>query len=237
MLKSTEISAAHAQVPTLPRLHDFLTSCHSTVDGSSSYPGKCHWPFLPPTDPTSFWGRENHTKEHDQTVKKKKYKWAIRSKQTQNYKQISKKKGNAFCFNKIWGTLFKNLKADAFLINPYHMENFIYRKRDSGCINFQIRHLMEKLFLFWTMFLYLFSVFQNRLTWQWLQFQFLDPWNIPELLLLLLKSYSWGKVGGYYIIAISGIQRGSEQHVPLSKATYSSCTRHLTGVSLRKSKQ
>lgn len=51
--QTTEISAAHAPAPTLPRLHSFPTSLHSTVDGSSTYPGKWQWPFLPPTDPTS----------------------------------------------------------------------------------------------------------------------------------------------------------------------------------------
>lgn len=46
----------------------------------------------------------------------------------------------------------------------------------------------------------------------------------------------WGRVGGIYFV-ISGTQRASEQHVPLSKAPYSSYSRHLTGTSLRKSKQ
>lgn len=46
--KSTEMSAAYAPVPTLPRLHNFTSSLHSTVDGSSSYPRKWQWPFLPP---------------------------------------------------------------------------------------------------------------------------------------------------------------------------------------------
>lgn len=46
--KSIEMSAAHALVPTLPRLHNFTTSFHPTVDGSSSYPGNGSGPSCLP---------------------------------------------------------------------------------------------------------------------------------------------------------------------------------------------